>query len=172
MTTDINNTNISRRSFLQIAGWGSLLVTFGIAIGSSLRFLYPRVLFEKPSTFKIGFPDEFKIDGSSNHKVYENWKEEHSVWIVKERNRIFAIHAKCTHLGCTPNWFAEEGVFKCPCHGSQFRGNGDNFAGPAPRPLDRFNISIDKDNAIIVDKGRVYTFKEFEKPGAFLEIKS
>lgn len=172
MTTDINKTNISRRSFLQIAGWGSLLVTFGIAIGSSLRFLYPRVLFEKPSTFKIGFPDAFKTDGSSNNKVYENWKEGHSVWIVKENNRIYAIHAKCTHLGCTPNWFSDEGVFKCPCHGSQFRGNGVNFAGPAPRPLDRFNISIDKENTIVVDKSRVYTFKEFEKPGAFLEIKS
>jgi cytochrome b6-f complex iron-sulfur subunit len=170
MTTDINNTNISRRSFLQIAGWGSLLVTFGIAIGSSLRFLYPRVLFEKPSIFKIGSPDEFKTDESSGHKVYENWKEEHSVWIVKEYYRIYAIHAKCTHLGCTPNWFAEEDVFKCPCHGSQFRSNGVSFAGPAPRPLDRFRISTGDDGSIIVDKSRVYTFKEFDKPGAYLEI--
>ena len=170
MTTGINKANISRRSLLQIAGWGSLLVTFGIAIGSSLRFLYPRVLFEKPSTFDIGFPDEFKTDGPSSHRVYENWKEEHSVWVVKERNRIFAIHAKCTHLGCTPNWFAEEGVFKCPCHGSQFRGNGVNFAGPASRPLDRFNISIGDDGSIVVDKSRVFTFKEFEKPGAYLTV--
>ncbi len=169
MHTD-TRIKITRRSFLRVIGWGSLLFTFGIAIGSSLRFLYPRVLFEKPSTFNIGLPDEFKIDGSSSHRVYENWKEEHSVWVVKERTRIYAIHAKCTHLGCTPNWFAEEGVFKCPCHGSQFHGNGVNFAGPAPKPLDRFKLSIGKDGMIIVDKSRVFTYKEFEKAGAFLEV--
>jgi cytochrome b6-f complex iron-sulfur subunit len=170
MHTHVHKSEITRRSFLRVIGWGSFLAALGIFILATVRFLFPRVLFEKPSTFNIGSLDEFKTDGSSSHKVYENWKEEHSVWIVKERARIYAVHAKCTHLGCTPNWFAEEGVFKCPCHGSQFRNNGVNFAGPAPRPLDRFSISIDKDNAIIVDKSRVYTFKEFEKPGAYLKV--
>jgi cytochrome b6-f complex iron-sulfur subunit len=170
MTTDINKANISRRSLLQIAGWGSLLATFGIAIGSGLRFLYPRVLFEKPSTFKIGAPDDFKINGDSDYQVYEIWKAEQSVWIVREKNRMYALYAKCTHLGCTPNYFADDKVFKCPCHGSQFRGNGINFTGPAPRPLDRFNISISKEGIIAVDKSRVYTFKEFDKRGAYVEV--
>jgi cytochrome b6-f complex iron-sulfur subunit len=169
MRTD-TRIKITRRSFLRVIGWGSFFAALGMLMPATVRFLFPRVLFEKPSTFNIGFPDEFKIDGSSSHGVYENWKEEHAVWIVKEKNRIYAIQAKCTHLGCTPNWFAEEGVFKCPCHGSKFRGNGVNFAGPAPRPLDRFNISIGDDGSIVVDKSRVYTFKEFEKPGAFLEV--
>ena len=170
MHAHVHKSEITRRSFLRIIGWGSFLAALGIFIPAAVRFLFPRVLFERPSAFNIGLPDEFQIDGPSGHRVYENWKEEHSVWIVKERTRIYAVHAKCTHLGCTPNWFTEEGVFKCPCHGSQFRGNGVNFAGPAPRPLDRFNISIGDDGNIIVDKSRVYTFKEFEKPGAYVEV--
>jgi cytochrome b6-f complex iron-sulfur subunit len=169
MHTD-TRIKISRRSFLRIIGWGSFFATIGISFIGAVRFLYPRVLFEKPSTFKIGSPDEFKTDESSGHKVYENWKEEHSVWIVKEKNRIYAIHAKCTHLGCTPNWFAEEDVFKCPCHGSQFHSNGVNFAGPATRPLDRFNISISEEGIIVVDKSRAYTFREFDRQGVFLEV--
>jgi len=167
MHAHLHKREISRRLFLRFIGWGSLFVTFGIAIESGLRFLYPHVLFEKPSIFKIGSLDEFKTDES---RIYENWKEEHSVWVVKEGNRLYAIHARCTHLGCTPNYFPDEGIFKCPCHGSQFRSNGVNFAGPAPRPLDRFHISIDDDGSIIIDKSRVYTFKEFDRRGSYVEV--
>ncbi len=128
------------------------------------------MLFEKPSSFRIGSPDDFNTNGNRDYQVYENWKAEHSVWIVKEKNRIYAVHAKCTHLGCTPNYFAEEGLFKCPCHGSQFHCNGVNFAGPAPRPLDRCKIFVDGDGGISVDTSRIYTFKEFDNPGAYLKV--
>ncbi|MBI5055127.1 MAG: ubiquinol-cytochrome c reductase iron-sulfur subunit [Nitrospirae bacterium] len=160
--------NISRRSFLRLIGWGSFFAATGISVAGALRFLFPRVLFEKPSAFKISVPAEFK--GGPDYQVFENWKAEHSVWLVRERNRIYAVHAKCTHLGCTPNWFPDEGIFKCPCHGSQFHKNGMNFAGPAPRPLDRLNIAIDDDGNIVIDKSRVYTFKEFDKQGAYVEV--
>jgi cytochrome b6-f complex iron-sulfur subunit len=165
---------MSRRLFLRIIGWGSFFTTLGISIIGTVRFLFPRVIFEQASTFKIGFPNEFKIekevDNSGVLHVYEKWKEEQSVWIVREKNRIYAIYAKCTHLGCIPNYFADERVFKCPCHGSQFYSNGINFAGPAPRPLDRFKIFIGNDGQILVDKSKTYTFKEFDKLGAYVEI--
>ncbi|MBI5410035.1 MAG: ubiquinol-cytochrome c reductase iron-sulfur subunit [Nitrospirae bacterium] len=170
MTTNIDNTNTSRRNFLRILGWGSFFTTLGVSSVGFIRFLYPNVLFEKPSTFTVGSLDEFKLDKTANYQVYENWKAEHSVWIVREKNRIYAVQAKCTHLGCTPNYFAEEGIFKCPCHGSRFRFNGENLAGPAPRPLDRLAIYIGNDGQIIVDKSRGYTFKEFNKKGAYAEV--
>jgi cytochrome b6-f complex iron-sulfur subunit len=173
MTTDTEEKKISRRSFLSVIGWGSFFITLVISVIGSVRFLFPRVLFEKPPTFKIGYPDDFKIEKRSDQntlQVYEKWKADQSAWIVREKNHIYAMHAKCTHLGCTPNWFADEGVFKCPCHGSQFDSNGVNFAGPAPRPLDRFKIFIDDDGRVCIDKSRVYTFKEFDKPDAYLEI--
>ena len=174
MNANLRNKSMGRRSFLRIIGWGSFFITFGISIIGTVRFLFPRVLFEQPSTFKIGSPDEFKIntepDKNGVFQVNEGWKKEQSVWIVVDKNRIYALNAKCTHLGCTPNWFADERTFKCPCHGSQFHGNGVNFAGPAPRPLDRFKISIGDDGKIIIDKSRVYTFKEFDKPEAYLNI--
>lgn len=174
MITETKEREVSRRGFLRILGWGSFFATIGISIAASVRFLYPRVLFEQPSTFKIGPPDEFKTEGEAGkpdvHRVYETWKAEQSVWVVREKNRLYAILAKCTHLGCTPNWFADEGVFKCPCHGSQFNSNGANFAGPAPRPLDRCRIYIGNDGKIRVDKSRVYTFKEFDSNNAYLNL--
>jgi cytochrome b6-f complex iron-sulfur subunit len=170
MHSGVDKHTVTRRSFLSLLGWGTFFVTLGISIPATIRFLFPRVLFEKPSTFKIGIPNEFKLNDNSGYQVYETWKAEHSVWIVREKNRIYALHSKCTHLGCTPNWFADEGVFKCPCHGSQFYSNGVNFSGPATRPLDRFKISVGNDGIIVVDKGRIYTFKEFDKAGAYVEV--
>ena len=58
----------------------------------------------------------------------------------------------CTHLGCTPRWLVAENKFKCPCHGSGFHKNGINFEGPAPRPLERFKITLAEDGQLVVDK--------------------
>lgn len=174
MDTDRLEKKISRRLFLRVIGWGSLFTTIGISVIGTFRFMFPRVLFEEPSVFTVGFPGEFNIADKADSNgvcwVYENWKQDKSVWIVRERDRIYAVHSKCTHLGCTPNWFPDEGVFKCPCHGSQFGSNGINFAGPAPRPLDRFRIFVDDNGCICVDKSRIYTFNESNKPDAYIKI--
>jgi cytochrome b6-f complex iron-sulfur subunit len=64
--------------------------------------------------------------------------------------------SKCPHLGCTPNWLETQNKFKCPCHGSGFYLNGENFEGPSPRPLDRFQISLSADGQMVVDKSIIY----------------
>ncbi len=160
--------------FLKITGWGSFFVAIGIFIAGTVRFLFPRVLFEQPPTFKIGVPRDFMSRGPGRQqgslRIYEQWKKDHAVWIVREGNRLYAIYAKCTHLGCTPNWFPDERIFKCPCHGSRFYSNGVNFAGPAPRPLDRFRIFLGNDGRITVDKSRIYRFRDFDRQGAYLVL--
>lgn len=170
MNKDIHDIQITRRSLLKLIGWGSFFATIGISAAASIRFFSPRVLFEPSAIFKIGRPDDLNSEAGSGITVFDRWKKEHAVWIVKEEKRLYAIYAKCTHLGCTPNYFSDEGIFKCPCHGSQFKNNGLNFAGPAPRPLDRFRIAFNEEGEVYVDKSRVYTFKDFDKPGAYVEV--
>ena len=70
--------------------------------------------------------------------------------------RSWCIKTVCTHLGCTPNWLEAEQKFKCPCHGSEFYKDGINFEGPAPRPLERYAISMASDGQIDVDKSRTF----------------
>ena len=89
-------------------------------------------------------------------EVSEKYKQEQRVWIVREEAGIYAIFAKCTHLGCTPRWLAAENKFKCPCHGSGFFKSGLNFEGPAPRPLDRFKVTVGDDGQLVVDKAKVF----------------
>lgn len=142
----------SRRDFLRGLGWiGVGVFVIGNVIATA-RFFYPRVLFEPLSRFKVGKPAEY-----STESVSSQYKSKYRVWIARNKDgQIFCLHAKCTHLGCTPNWSAVQNKFKCPCHGSGFYLSGENFEGPAPRPLDRFKISLSEGGELVVDKSIVF----------------
>lgn len=74
---------------------------------------------------------------------------------------FLAMHRKCTHLGCSVPWIADEQRFACPCHASAFDIHGDVLNAPAPRPLDLFPVVIE--NGIVsVDTGRAMRRTEFE----------
>lgn len=113
--------------------------------------MFPNVLFEPPSSFKAGLPEEFGVG-----LVDTRFKEKFGVWIVREEGGMYALLAVCTHLGCSPNWLANEEKFKCPCHGSGFYASGINFEGPAPRPLERVMISLAEDGQVLIDKARKF----------------
>jgi cytochrome b6-f complex iron-sulfur subunit len=162
----------SRRALLRRLGWGAFFTTIGVSVAGGLRFLFPRVLFEPPTTFKIGTMDDYpggEADEYGVVNVNEKFMESQRVWIVRETDKVYAIFGKCTHLGCTPKWFPEDRQYKCPCHGSKYYSNGVNFAGPAPRPMDRYGISVLEDGRIKVDRGVLYTVKNFDNPECFLK---
>ncbi|MGH3656995.1 MAG: Rieske 2Fe-2S domain-containing protein [Actinomycetes bacterium] len=51
--------------------------------------------------------------------------------------------AICTHQGCVVSQ-VEDGVIKCPCHGSQYAiADASVVAGPAPAPLAAEQISVE-----------------------------
>jgi Rieske Fe-S protein len=54
---------------------------------------------------------------------------------------VFSNH--CTHVGCPAQ--STKAGFSCPCHGSQYDQQGNRIAGPAVRPLDRFQWEIRAD---------------------------
>ncbi|MEI6691565.1 MAG: ubiquinol-cytochrome c reductase iron-sulfur subunit [Chlorobium sp.] len=137
-----------RRKFLTRLGWGSLAGFLAINSAAFLRFFYPRVLFEPPSQFKVGLPADYPPG-----QVNSQYQREFGTWIIRlQDGAFFAMETKCTHLGCTPSWMDAQKKFKCPCHGSGYYITGLNFEGPAPRPMDRFKISIAEDGQLLVDK--------------------
>ncbi len=158
---------ISRRRFVQAGTYG------GIALisGAVAAFFFPggfqvgftrngpyfsigskNVLFEPPTRFKIGTVDEYMVG-----KVDTRWQTKYRIWVVREPSKLYVGLLLCTHLGCTPDWKESENKFKCPCHGSGYYVDGVNFEGPAPRPMEHCDVSIDpSDGQVVVDKGRTY----------------
>ncbi|MEX0801057.1 MAG: ubiquinol-cytochrome c reductase iron-sulfur subunit [Dehalococcoidia bacterium] len=73
---------------------------------------------------------------------------------------LLALWRKCPHLGCSVPYRADftflgrTGWFRCPCHGSTYTKEGGVLVfGPAPRPLDRFDIQVQEDGSIVVTTG-------------------
>jgi cytochrome b6-f complex iron-sulfur subunit len=161
------NTLWSRREFFSLAGWAGFLAASGLSALYFLRLLFPRVLFEPTPIFKAGLPDDYTVG-----EVSQKFKQSERVWIVREKEGIYAILAKCTHLGCTPLWLKGESKYKCPCHGSGFTMQGVNFEGPAPRALERLKIGLGPDGQLIIDKSKVFLFEkgEWGKPESILKI--
>jgi len=157
----------SRRDVFGRFGWSIFAAFSGVSLLAAIRSAFPRVLFTPPSTFRAGLPSDYAIG-----EVSEKYKKEQRVWIIREEDGLYALFAKCTHLGCTPRWLTAENKFKCPCHGSGFYKTGINFEGPAPRPLERVRITKAEDGQIVIDKGVKYLFEkgEWNKPGAFLKV--
>jgi len=149
----------SRRSFLSKLGVGATLVAIAGQTYAFLRSLKPNVLYEEARRFKVGAPDQFGEGG----KFLENKR----LFVFRQGKTFYAISASCTHLGCTVKMqklnqskkvrvrgreFEEQHEFHCPCHGSKYYGDGTNYAGPAPRPLDYFKLEVSPDDGqLIVD---------------------
>ncbi len=134
-----------------------------------LRFFLPRTIFEPSSTFRIGSPSDYALG------VDTKWQQQYRIWVTKTSDRLFVIYARCTHLGCTPDWKASENKFKCPCHGSGYDSEGINFEGPAPRPMDRAHVELDPEGQIVVDIARLYDWPkgertEFDQLGAYIPL--
>mgnify|MGYP003972058227 FL=1 len=165
----LKDQDMNRKSFLTVlsVGWIAFAAATGGFFTVLIRFLFPNVLFEPPQSFKIGFPEDFDPG-----KVDLRFKKKYNVWIVRDDEKITALSTVCTHLGCTPNWQETERKFKCPCHGSGFRATGINFEGPAPRPLERFKITLSNDGQIMVDKTKSFKYEkgEWNRNESFLKV--
>ncbi len=152
-------TDDNRREFLMKAGLGAGIAGLGLQAGASLRSLLPNVSYDAPTTVKLGLPAEFP-DGLK-------FLPDERLFVFREGNVFHAISAVCTHLGCTvraealsqPETASVGGAplrmthrFLCPCHGSKYGGDGTTLAGPAPRPLAWYHLSLaTEDGQLVVD---------------------
>jgi cytochrome b6-f complex iron-sulfur subunit len=158
-----NEINRARRRLV----WATVAAFLTAWLLAFFRFFLPRTLFEPATSFKIGYPEEYGLG------VDTKFQQKYRIWVDRTPDRIFVIYARCTHLGCTPDWKPSENKFKCPCHGSGYDSEGVNFEGPAPRPMDRAHIETSPDGQILVDVSRLYQWpkgqpSQFNDDGAFL----
>jgi cytochrome b6-f complex iron-sulfur subunit len=142
---------MNRRQFFNwgTAGLAALWAAIGVSLGAVVRFLTPSVFYEPPRNFKIGNPADFAYGPPT-------FLADQKIFVFRDREKGFAVaSAVCTHLGCTVNYFQSDGRFHCPCHGSIFASDGKVTHGPAPRPLEWFEVTLARDGQLRVDKEKV-----------------
>jgi len=74
--------------------------------------------------------------------------------IQGEEFQVFAIN--CAHLGCPVRWFAQSGLFMCPCHGGVYYEDGSRASGPPPRGLFQYDYKV-QGGRLLIEAGQLPT---------------
>ena len=155
---------VSRRNLLAITFWTGLGAgLLGIA-GTIVDMLYPRGITGFGGVVSAGTTDQYPA--GSKTQIFEG-----RFWLVNLTEQqggpgFLALWWKCPHLGCTVPWRSDfhftdpatgadkVGWFRCPCHGSTYNDAGVRVFGPAPRSMDRMDMTI-SGGKISVNTGKV-----------------
>lgn len=138
-------SGVTRRDFFNEIAGGALTIAGLGAVVVTVEYASPNVLFEPPTMFRAGSPDDYPVNSVT-------YIQDQQVYIVRTDKGIWALSAVCTHLGCITRWKPEADQIACPCHGSKYQKTGIVEAGPAPRPLPHFSLTLGEDGNLVVDK--------------------
>lgn len=148
----------TRRSFYigAIYGiWGAIAAALGLP--AIVCLFFPPTARQENEWVEAGAISKLAVDSPVEMTFRRNrvdgWKilsEKSTAWVVKEAdNQVVAFGPQCTHLGCAYHWEDGKNVFLCPCHSSLFSVDGKVVSGPAPRPLDRYDIKVQGNKLLI-----------------------
>jgi menaquinol-cytochrome c reductase iron-sulfur subunit len=83
--------------------------------------------------------------------------------IQGEQFQVFAVN--CAHLGCPVRWFAQSGLFMCPCHGGVYYEDGSRASGPPPRGLFQYPYKVEG-GKLLIEAGQLPTLSTTASLGA------
>ena len=163
---------VNRRQFLNrsiVGGFAVGLSGFGAGV---IGFLWPQASGGFGSKIRVGSISEIKTKiqqegGFAYYPEGRMWVTEYPEGALEKARAVYspselagmeagvvALYQKCVHLGCRVPSCETSQWFECPCHGSQYNRVGEKKAGPAPRGLDRFAMSV-TGGALTVDTGLI-----------------
>jgi menaquinol-cytochrome c reductase iron-sulfur subunit len=142
----------TRRGFAYavIYGLGGLIGA-ALTIPAALYLLIPTRSRSQASWVEAGDLNELQPgvpqEMTFSRVLTDGWKvntDKGTAWVVKNTaGNVTAFAPYCTHLGCAYHWDAAKSEFICPCHTSGFSIDGKVLSGPAPRPLDRYEVKVE-----------------------------
>ncbi len=146
-------SDLNRRKFMEI---GIYAISGAIAAVSGTAFarfaIGPSFKEQKSKWIEVEL-EESQDEGSGFERVvleYETkdgWLTDNARTLVYvkrvKEDKIIAISAGCTHLGCIVTWDEDQKIFKCPCHDGRFDADGKVISGPPPAPLKRHLAKIE-----------------------------
>ncbi len=158
-------STLTRRLFILGGFWSTIGLALVGLMGPSLDFAWPRNVAGAARKVFVS-PDRIPGQGDEPVAIAEgrfflvNLAPGTTPNGEETPGGLLALWRKCPHLGCTVPWrpdftfLGRTGWFRCPCHGSTYTKEGGILvAGPAPRPLDTFEIEVQDDKSIVVNTG-------------------
>jgi cytochrome b6-f complex iron-sulfur subunit len=134
---------LTRRKVLSWLSGFSLCGSAIITVFSNFTFITPRATYGQPNRFSVGRPEDYPPGARIA-------LEAQRICMVREGNQMAAISTTCTHLGCIVA--SSETGFSCPCHGSRYDQDGNVTAGPAPKHLPWYRLTLAPNGELEVDK--------------------
>ncbi len=168
---------ISRRDVF--ARIGMLLNGIAVAVLAVpvVGYLVSPVLGGDRGTYKRWIPlgelDEFP-EGQTRLAKFENpisgvadgETDRIPCWVRRVQGEQFQVFAvNCAHLGCPVRWFAQSGLFMCPCHGGVYYQDGSRASGPPPRGLFEYPYKVE-DGKLLIEAGQLPTLSTTASLGA------
>jgi len=150
----INYSLITRRTFLNTLFGGWVFAMLSGSIYALLKFAFP-TLGKEPDFVVLNANDFLNIPPNSVKPFA--WGGKLGFFFKKEDGVITALKGVCTHMECNVTYKPEQKKFYCACHKGWFDEDGKNIEGPPPKPLEFFDIKVEKEKLVVARKG--FTFE-------------
>lgn len=160
--TEGGGAQVRRRGFLKL-----VTVAFGALAGVILGIPAIRFIIFPSSRKIVDGPDDLVPVASADAvgdkplrveittpKQRDAWAKVENVrlgaaWLVRDGDQIRAFSTTCPHLGCSVDYDAKAGSFRCPCHTSSFDKAGNRVSGPAKRGMDPLDVKLDEGRVLV-----------------------
>ena len=162
---------LTRRLFILGGFWSTIALAFVGLTGPSLDFWWPRTVAGAARKVFVSADRVPKVGGDpvvipEGRFFLVNLAAGTTPNGEETPGGLLALWRKCPHLGCTVPWrpdftfLGRTGWFRCPCHGSTYTKEGGILvAGPAPRPMDLFDLEVQSDKSVVVTTGVTVAIK-------------
>ncbi|MCA9691877.1 MAG: Rieske 2Fe-2S domain-containing protein [Myxococcales bacterium] len=138
----------TRREALQLGAAG--LVTLSVHAGCAHGWGDAREVSVTGGAITLKVRDYPALAQSGGVQGLKVAGREHPIAVVRgEGDRYTALSTECMHRGCTVTWKADERLFACPCHGSQYTQAGEVSRGPTKKPLVEHPTALDGETLTI-----------------------
>lgn len=154
----MDSENNDRRTFFLTVVYGLWgVMTAALAIPAAVYLLLPPRLRKEADWSEAGdvtkMTPNAPVEMVFRRNRVDGWRllsEKSTAWAVKlDDGQVVAFAPQCTHLGCAYHWEETKKQFLCPCHTSIFSIDGKVLAGPAPRPLDRYDAKVQNNKLMV-----------------------
>jgi cytochrome b6-f complex iron-sulfur subunit len=140
-------TGATRRGFL---GWvlgSSVGALVAAVLYPIVRYLIPPNVSEAVST-SVTLPVRPEEVPPNSGQIFK-FGTRPGILVRTPSGEFRAFSAVCTHLACIVQYRPDLGHIWCACHNGHFDLSGTNIAGPPPRPLERFQVTVADDKIVV-----------------------